>query len=43
MKKDASQDFKKAVDKAFTTQPNVKLNSSTMKDAMSLKQQFNEE
>jgi hypothetical protein len=43
MKKDASQDFKKAVDKAFTTQPNVKLNSSTMKDALSLKQQFKEE
>lgn len=43
MKKDASKDFKAAVDKAFTTQPNVKLNSSTMKDAMSLKQQFKEE
>jgi hypothetical protein len=43
MKKDASQDFKKAVDKAFTSQPNVKLNSSTMKDALNLKQQFKEE
>ena len=43
MKKDASKDFKNAVDKAFTTQPNVKLNSSTMKDAMNLKQQFKEQ
>jgi len=43
MKKDASKDFKAAVDKAFTTQPNVKLNSTTMKDAMSLKQQFKEQ
>ncbi len=43
MKKDASKDFKAAVDKAFTTQPNVKLNSSTMKDAMNLKQQFKEQ
>lgn len=43
MKKDASKDFKNAVDKAFTTQPNVKLNSSTMKDAMALKQQFKEQ
>jgi hypothetical protein len=43
MKQDASQDFKNAVDKAFTTQPNVKLNSSTMKDALDLKQQFKEQ
>jgi hypothetical protein len=43
MKQDASKDFKNAVDKAFTTQPNVKLNSSTMKDAMALKQSFKEQ
>ena len=35
--------FKGAIDKAFTTQPNVKLNSDTMKDALKYKQAFTEE
>ena len=35
--------FKNAIDKAFTTQPNVKLNSSTMGDALKYKSSFTEE
>lgn len=43
MKTDSSTDFKNAIDKAFTSQPNVKLNPSTMGDALKLKQSFKEE
>ena len=43
MKQDAAKDFKNAVDKAFTTEPGVKINSSTMKDAVQLKQSFKEQ
>ena len=43
MSNKAATQFKNAIDKAFTTQPNVKLNSSTMKDANKLKQSFKEE
>ena len=39
----SSIQFKNAIDKAFTTQPNVKINSSTMRDAAKLKQSFKEE
>jgi hypothetical protein len=35
--------FKDAIDKAYTTQPNVKLNSSTMGDALKYKSSFTEE
>ena len=35
--------FKNAIDKAYTTQPNVKLNSSTMGDALKYKSGFTEE
>ena len=35
--------FKSSIDKAFTSQPNVKLNTSTITDAMKYKQGFNEE
>ena len=32
--------FKDGIDKAFTTQPNVKLNSDTMMDAQKYKSSF---
>jgi hypothetical protein len=35
--------FKNAIDKAYTTQPNVKLNTGTIKDAMKYKSGFTEE
>ena len=35
--------FKDGIDKAFTTQPNVKLNSDTMMDATKYKSNFVEE
>jgi hypothetical protein len=35
--------FKDGIDKAFTTQPNVKLNSNTMMDAQKYKSSFVEE
>jgi hypothetical protein len=35
--------FKNAIDKAYTTQPNVKLNTDTIKDAMKYKSGFTEE
>ena len=35
--------FKNAIDKAFTTQPNVKLNTTTMGDALKYKSGFTEE
>jgi hypothetical protein len=35
--------FKKGIDSAFTSQPNVKLNASTMMDANNFKQGFTEE
>ena len=35
--------FKTAIDKAYTTQPNVKLNTDTMKDALKYKSSFTEE
>jgi hypothetical protein len=35
--------FKDGIDKAFTTQPNVKLNSDTMMDAQKYKSSFVEE
>ena len=35
--------FKNAIDKAYTTQPNVKLNSTTMGDALKYKSNFTEE
>jgi hypothetical protein len=35
--------FKTAIDKAYTSQPNVKLNSSTMGDALKYKSSFTEE
>lgn len=43
MKRNSAIDFKNAIDKAFTSEPNVKLNPSTMKDAIEYKQSFNEE
>jgi hypothetical protein len=39
----SSNQFKNAIDKAYTTQPNVKLNQTTMKDAMKYKSAFTEE
>ena len=39
----SSNEFKNAIDKAYTTQPNVKLNSSTMGDALKYKSSFTEE
>lgn len=39
----SSNQFKNAIDKAYTTQPNVKLNQTTMKDAMKYKSGFTEE
>lgn len=41
--KSSGQEFKNAIDKAFTTQPNVKINSSTMMDANKYKSGFTEE
>ena len=35
--------FEDAIDKAFTGQPNVKLNSTTMGDALKYKSSFTEE
>jgi hypothetical protein len=35
--------FKNAIDKAYTTQPNVKLNTDTIKDALKYKSGFTEE
>jgi hypothetical protein len=35
--------FKNAIDKAYTSQPNVKLNTDTIKDAMKYKSGFTEE
>ena len=43
MKTSSSSDFKNAIDKAFSSQPGVKLNSTTMSDANKLKQSFKEE
>lgn len=43
MERNAAQQFKKATEKAFTTQPNVKLNSSTLGDASKMIQSFKEE
>ena len=43
MKTSSTQDFKNAIDKAFTTQPNVKLNPSTMQDALAYKKSFKEQ
>jgi hypothetical protein len=39
----SANDFKNAIDKAFTTQPNVKLNSTTIGDALKYKSSFTEE
>ena len=39
----SSNEFKNAIDKAYTTQPNVKLNLSTMGDALKYKSSFTEE
>ena len=41
--KSSGQEFKNAIDKAFTTQPNVKINTSTMMDANKYKSGFTEE
>jgi hypothetical protein len=35
--------FKNAIDKAYTTQPNVKMNSTTIGDALKYKSSFTEE
>ena len=35
--------FKNAIDKAFTSQPNVKINATTMGDALKYKSSFTEE
>lgn len=43
MSRNSAEQFKKATEKAFTSQPNVKLNSDTMKDATKLIQSFKEE
>ena len=43
MRVSSSQQFKNAIDKAFTTQPNVKLNASTMQDALAYKKSFKEQ
>lgn len=43
MERNAAKQFKKATEKAFTTQPNVKLNSTTMADATKMIQSFKEE
>jgi hypothetical protein len=40
---DSSKIFKDAIDKAYTRQPNVKLNSTTMGDALKFKSNFTEE
>ena len=37
--KSSGEEFKNAIDKAFTTQPNVKLNTDTIKDAVKYKTQ----
>jgi hypothetical protein len=39
----STDEFKNAIDKAFTSQPNVKLNQTTMGDAVKYKQGFTEE
>jgi hypothetical protein len=39
----SANEFKNAIDKAYTTQPNVKLNQDTMGDAIKYKQGFTEE
>jgi hypothetical protein len=39
----ASDEFKNAIDSAYTTQPNVKINSTTMGDANKYKSAFSEE
>ena len=39
----ASNEFKNAIDSAYTTQPNVKINSTTMGDANKYKSAFSEE
>ena len=41
--KSSGEIFKDAIDTAFTSQPNVKLNSTTMKDALKYKSSFTEE
>jgi hypothetical protein len=41
--KSSSNEFKNAIDKAYTTQPNVKLNTDTMGDAIKYKSGFTEE
>ena len=41
--KSSGEVFKDAIDTAFTSQPNVKLNSTTMKDALKYKSSFTEE
>lgn len=41
--KSSGDEFKNAIDKAFTTQPNVKINSDTMMDANKYKSGFTEE
>lgn len=43
MERNAAKQFKDAMVKAYTTQPNVKLNSSTMQDATRMMQSFKEE
>lgn len=43
MERNAAKQFKNATEKAFTTQPNVKLNASTMADASKMMQSFKEE
>ena len=40
---DSSKIFKDAIDKAYTRQPNVKLNATTMGDALKFKSSFTEE
>jgi hypothetical protein len=39
----SGDEFKNAIDKAFTTQPNVKLNATTIGDALKYKSSFTEE
>jgi len=41
--KSSGEEFKSAIDKAFTTQPNVKINTDTMMDANKYKSGFTEE
>ena len=41
--KSSGEEFKSAIDKAYTRQPNVKLNSTTMGDALKYKSNFTEE